>query len=266
MNVLSIEDLEYHARAVRREVRDWYGFVEPQNTLFFLMDGEVSARLYERLLEEGIECLRVVVHIANGGPYHEVVWADHTIIDASVTQFNAAELRKYCLKPVPRGQYCYPDTGLPNLQEKPPIEMVPCKGLSDYPIGPVIEVGRHEDNPMGNIYTSRLSALIEEVTRFSPGGMHPGGMDAVEQALASEDIEWRRSVAAGLWSSKKKRAVRLCAKALEDIDPQVRRNTKESLRRFADGKLRNYLAEYAKGLKSDKRAIVEGILKRSEDS
>jgi hypothetical protein len=209
--------------SVRREIGACFEFGEPQATHLTGLCGVASARIAQALESRGIPSFTARLKLRLGDealPSHVVVIADGRIVDGTITQFMpGARFATYATREVARDQFCFsaqvlaPWMGVPGDVAPP-----------EYPLGRLVFAERTTVTPEST-YACRSYMLLSFVTQFAT---NPGELKTITplvRAYETGDVEWRRTVAAGLEEFAgvgSREAIALAERLLSDDDDVVR--------------------------------------------
>ena len=197
------------------------------------MCGELSTRSVHELRKHGEDCDLVNLSIGDKPAavyHHQVVLSADVLIDATVTQFAAPELRYLLIGEAPFDSYCFSADQLVDFLRTKRS----CVNAPNYPVGPVVNAVTAEPS-QGAIYAGRAYMLYSYPTRFASSDIEIKSLVPFLRAHATGDVEWRRVCAAGLecfLGQADVSVVDLAERLCDDPDEVVQRTAKKYMARF----------------------------------
>ena len=122
-----------------------------------------------------------------------IVIADNCIIvDASISQFTAAEYQMYLQGSLQPDEYSFDGDRVAKF-----LPSVQSSGLPEYPLATIISIVLQEPSAE-SIYAGRSYMLYSFRTRFTSGDWELRSLLPLKRAYQTGDLDWRRTAAAGL--------------------------------------------------------------------
>lgn len=212
------ENLQKLADQVRRDVVDFFGLTGQQAQLLVGCCGEVSHRLVAALKWQGQEAWPVLLEIDHAFG-HTVVVSGSYLLDASISQFAAEDLRKLS-RPLPTPQrYVFHCPGVSLPREDAQIPWSPWVG--DYPVGPITGSRIAQLTPL-SIAAGRGYIVRSFATRFSNEASLPGGIAGLSHAAGDADAQWRMAAAAILAELRPEEGCAIARQLSDDSDETIR--------------------------------------------